>query len=57
MTFLVQYRFVLCYLTNNFDGNCNVAWLVSAQVVDVAKAIVSAVRDPDAGGKTYALVG
>lgn len=27
------------------------------QVVDVAKAIISAVRDPDANGKTYALVG
>lgn len=27
------------------------------QVVDVAKAITSAVRDPDANGKTYALVG
>uniref|UniRef100_A0AAQ4Q0J2 NADH dehydrogenase [ubiquinone] 1 alpha subcomplex subunit 9, mitochondrial n=1 Tax=Gasterosteus aculeatus aculeatus TaxID=481459 RepID=A0AAQ4Q0J2_GASAC len=26
-------------------------------VVDVAKAIISAVRDPDANGKTYALVG
>lgn len=27
------------------------------QVVDVAKAIINAVRDPDANGKTYALVG
>ncbi|CAI5664900.1 unnamed protein product [Oreochromis niloticus] len=26
-------------------------------VVDVAKAIISAIRDPDANGKTYALVG
>ncbi|KAG7214943.1 hypothetical protein INR49_005218 [Caranx melampygus] len=26
-------------------------------VVDVAKAIINAVRDPDANGKTYALVG
>ncbi|XP_010784582.1 NADH dehydrogenase [ubiquinone] 1 alpha subcomplex subunit 9, mitochondrial-like [Notothenia coriiceps] len=26
-------------------------------VVDVAKAIVNAIRDPDANGKTYALVG
>lgn len=27
------------------------------QVVDVAKAIVNAIKDPDANGKTYALVG
>lgn len=28
-----------------------------SQVVDVAKAIINAVKDPDAKGKTYALVG
>lgn len=28
-----------------------------SQVVDVAKAIINAVRDPDANGKTYALAG
>lgn len=27
------------------------------KVVDVAKAIVNAIKDPDANGKTYALVG
>lgn len=27
------------------------------QVVDVAKAIINAIKDPDANGKTYALVG
>lgn len=30
---------------------------IPPQVVDVAKAIINAVRDPDANGKTYALVG
>lgn len=29
----------------------------SFQVVDVAKAIINAIKDPDANGKTYALVG
>lgn len=29
----------------------------SSQVVDVAKAIINAIKDPDANGKTYALVG
>lgn len=29
----------------------------TAQVVDVAKAIINAIKDPDANGKTYALVG
>lgn len=28
-----------------------------SQVVDVAKAIINAVKDPDAKGKTYALAG
>lgn len=27
------------------------------QVVDVAKAIINAIKDPDAKGKTYALAG
>lgn len=28
-----------------------------SQVVDVAKAIINAIKDPDAKGKTYALAG
>lgn len=32
-------------------------WICFSQVVDVAKAIVNAIKDPDAKGKTYALAG
>lgn len=32
-------------------------WIYFSQVVDVAKAIINAIKDPDAKGKTYALAG
>lgn len=34
-----------------------IVWICFSQVVDVAKAIINAIKDPDAKGKTYALAG
>lgn len=46
-------------MTVRLDYPSYVAILVPLflQVVDVARAILNAVKDPDANGKTYALVG
>uniref|UniRef100_A0A673XPU2 NADH dehydrogenase [ubiquinone] 1 alpha subcomplex subunit 9, mitochondrial n=1 Tax=Salmo trutta TaxID=8032 RepID=A0A673XPU2_SALTR len=40
-----------------FNHFANSLCFCSSQVVDVAKAIINAIKDPDANGKTYALVG
>lgn len=47
--FKFEWQSILTDSTNTFS--------FLSQVVDVAKAIINAVRDPDANGKTYALVG
>lgn len=44
-------------LTNEQLWRADSVFIFSGQVADVAKAIINAVKDPDANGKTFALVG
>ena len=48
---------VYCYCHDSDMPQSVTNLTYSPQVVDVAKAIISAIKDPDANGKTYALVG
>uniref|UniRef100_A0A671V4J9 NADH dehydrogenase [ubiquinone] 1 alpha subcomplex subunit 9, mitochondrial n=1 Tax=Sparus aurata TaxID=8175 RepID=A0A671V4J9_SPAAU len=52
-------RFFNYYASKTVDCASGItsSLFIPPQVVDVAKAIINAVRDPDANGKTYALVG